>query len=299
MPSQPAVYISTHRPAVPPPPPLLVAGDGWGPGPPPGAPRHRAVLARCGSRVHYEGVAHPRKPHGRLQVQLRARREDRATQPLPRDVTGGNDACISGNLRSEVHTTLGSRWGRRAATLPHEAGVVCTVQPVGYSGHSVSRAYDGSRTPWESLDLPCGDGARVWQLEGPPGASGTATPWALPGAVCPGSGATVRVNGGGGSGAGGSTQLAPAMVWAAALPTVDHLALWVRSSCFGGVIGGNSVRRVSHSEGVRTTPHRVLGRASDALEEGEAPPPPLHGTQTRPGLSLTASAGFNGICNRQ
>ena len=44
----------------------------------------------------------------------------------------------------KVHSSLGSRPTRHAATLPHGTGAVCTVQPVHYSSHSVSPARDGS-----------------------------------------------------------------------------------------------------------------------------------------------------------
>ena len=96
--------------------------------------------------MHYEGVPPPppREPYRPLRAKVRAGCEDRATQPPPCNVTGGNDPCSSGNLRSEVHTTLGSRPTCHAATLPHGAGAIRTVQPVQYSGHSVSPARDGS-----------------------------------------------------------------------------------------------------------------------------------------------------------
>ena len=115
--------------------PPRAAGRGWGPRPPPGAPGHHTVQAGCASRVRCEGVAHPRKPHRPLRVQVRAGREDRATRPPPRDDTGGNDPCSSGRAGYQApEVQVRGRW----------------IDPSWWQSLKVHP------NPWESPDSPCG-----------------------------------------------------------------------------------------------------------------------------------------------
>ena len=65
----------------------------------------------------------------------------------------------------EVHSTLGSRPTRHAVTLPHGSGAVCTLQPVQYSGHSVSPARGGS-VDRSQLVASCGGAPRPLAVDG-------------------------------------------------------------------------------------------------------------------------------------
>ena len=67
-----------------------------GTGAPTGSTQARRGAGRVWKSGAFEGVAHPRKPHRPLRVQVRAGREDRATQPPPHDITGGNDPVPPG-----------------------------------------------------------------------------------------------------------------------------------------------------------------------------------------------------------
>ena len=168
-------------------PPPQVAGHGWGPRPPRGAPGHHAVQAGCISRVRCEGVAHPRKPHRSLRVQVRAGREDRATRPPPRDGTGENDPCSSGRAGHQApDVQVRGRWIDPVWWQPLKVHSDPWESPDSPCGGSPSPSHfkprsevyttlgshrachaallpRGALDPWESSDLPCGDTpSRSW-----------------------------------------------------------------------------------------------------------------------------------------
>ena len=166
-----------HRPCcVPPPPPNAilqasagrvlpqVEGHGWDPRPPPRAPRHstvHGVEVVCDTGVWPT----PDSPRGRYKSrwgQVGAGREDRATQPPPRNGMGENDPRFSRYaillLRSDVHMSLGSHRARHAASLPRGALDPCK-SPDTPCGEVTLPQRACLQTPdasnlWESQDLP-------------------------------------------------------------------------------------------------------------------------------------------------
>ena len=138
--------------------PPQAARHKWGPRPPPGAPGHHAVQAGCASRVRCEGVAHPRKPHRPLRVQVRAGREDRATRPPPRDDTGGNNPCSSGRAGYQApEVQVRGRWNDPSWWQSLKVHPDPWESPDSPSGGSPTPShFGGAHGPWESSGSPCG-----------------------------------------------------------------------------------------------------------------------------------------------